>query len=239
MIVGLIISAGNQSRFKSEIPKSLMPVGDRPLLQINIDRMSKFCDKVMVVCSFANEHFFTDEILGDAQKIVIESGKGSGDAVWKALNQIAVSSEDTCYIQWGDCLQDDVVYSRIKDNYSGEMVIPCTKEKSPYVQIIPVENDCVRVHFSKFNEPITEGYHDLSVFYGNAMLLKNKLSEFSRKITDENGNYVHKHKNEMEFLDVFNETNIKAKVVEITNYNDFSFNTLEQYADNLAKLLKK
>lgn len=230
MIYGLIICAGKQSRFKSETPKALMDIDGKTLLQRNIEAMKPFCDMIYVVCSIENQHFFNVE-----NKIVINSGKGSGDAVWQALEKLDVKKGDSCFVLWGDSLQNSSIYRFLKNNYEGKAIIPCTYEEKPYVQIIQSGEDKITVKFSKFNEPITKGYHDLSVFYCNAFELQEKLREFRNRILDQNGNYQHKHNNEMEFLDVFNETNIKANLKEVKSYKDFSFNTVEQFKQLVEK----
>lgn len=230
MIYGLIICAGRQSRFKSETPKALVNLKGKTLLQRNIEAMEPFCDKVYVVCSIENQHFFKVE-----NKIVISSGKGSGDAVWQALEKLNIKKGDSCFVLWGDSLQKTSIYKLLISNYEGKTVIPCVLEEKPYVQIKQNGEDTITVKFSKFNEPITKGYHDLSVFYCNAYDLLNNLREFRSKILDKDAKYKHKHNNEMEFLDVFNETNIKAELKEVEAYKDFSFNTIEQYEQLLER----
>lgn len=230
MVYGLIICAGKQSRFKSETPKALVDVNGKTLLERNMSALEKFCDRVFVVCSFENEaHFKLDN------KIVIESGKGSGDAVWKALERLDVKKDDTCFVMWGDSMQSEATFSALKENYAGTTLIPCQIEEKPYVQITKNGKGGVNVLFSKFGDKITRGFHDLSVFYCNAVDLLKGMRAFRRKFLDESGNYVHKHNNEMEFLDVFNDTDIKADILEFKDGQDFSFNTIEQ----LEELLKK
>ena len=46
---GLIIAAGNQTRFDSVTPKALVEYNGRKLLDINIEVMNHFCDKVYPV----------------------------------------------------------------------------------------------------------------------------------------------------------------------------------------------
>ncbi len=230
MVYGLIICAGKQSRFKSQTPKALVTVKGKTLLQRNIEAMSKECDKIYVVCSNQNQHYFDYK-----NKIFFESGKGSGDAVWQALERLNIKKGDFCYVLWGDALTTPEIYTQIKNAYKKDGVIPCVYESNPYVQIIPKENGGVSAKFSKFNEKTTAGYHDLSLFYFDADVLLKKLRDFRNKITDKNGNYCHKHGNEMELLDVFNETNIKPDILEIKHYKDFSFNTVEQLKDLLEK----
>lgn len=224
MVYGFIICAGNQTRFSSNVPKALVEYEGKHLLDINIHNMSKYCDEVYIVCSVGN-YFHFNNYKGI---LAIESGRGCGDAVLTTLEQFNFNDDDTCFIQWGDSLQQPEIYSSLKSNWKGTTLIPCVLEEKPYVQVTK-NNQNVSVNFSKFGETITKGYHDLSVFYANAVELRNKLKEFKSKIEDENGNYVHKHNNEMEFLDVFNETDIKADILDMGSYKDFSFNTVEQF----------
>ncbi len=223
MIYSLIICAGRQSRFKTDLPKALVDIGGETLLSKNIRAMSPYCDNIYVVCSKENQHFFDY-----ADKIVLDSGKGSGDAVWQALERLDIKDGDTCFVMWGDSLQQPAIFERLVNEYKGNTIIPTVYEENPYVQIIPNGNEGVEIKFSKFNEDITSGYHDLSVFYCNANELLYNLRKFRAKITDKQGKYLHKHGNEMEFLDVFNETDIKTSLLVLNSYKVFSFNTIEE-----------
>ncbi len=223
MIYGLIICAGKQSRFKTDLPKALVDIKGETLLDRNIRVMYPFCDEIYTVCSVENAHYFKQ-----VEKIVIDSGKGSGDAVWQALERLNIKKGDTCFIIWGDSMQQPLIFEKLKKEYNGIALIPTVYEERPYVQIIPTENNRVEVRFSKFNETITSGYHDLSIFYCNAYDLLEALRTLRSMIIDSEGKYVHKHGNEMDFLDAFNETGLRANICVLENYNDFSFNTLEE-----------
>ena len=222
LIYGLIIAAGNQTRFKTDIPKAIMPINNTTLLDINIKSMSKYTDKIYVVCSYNNKDYFDNY-----NTIIINSGKGCGDAVLKALENL--SNDNDCYIKWGDSLHLDDIYNNM--NINSKMIIPVRYEKNPYVQIIVDKNNKIeKVLFSKYGENITDGYHDLSIFYANIGYLKRYLKEFADKILDKKTNlYIHKHNNELQFLDVFNETEIECYVDILDGINDYSFNTLEEF----------
>ena len=230
MVYGLIICAGKQTRFKSEVPKALVPINGKTLLQRNVDAMSTECDEIYVVCSNQNQHFFDCK-----NKLYFESGKGSGDAVWQALEMLNIKKGDFCYVIWGDALTTPEIYTKTKKAYKRDGVVPCVYEDKPYVQIIPKQAGGVSAKFSKFGEEISAGYHDLCVFYFDADIMLKKLRQFRNKILDANGNYCHKHGNEMEFLDVFNETDIKPDILEMENFKAFSFNTIEQLKELLAE----
>lgn len=229
MVYGLIIAAGKQSRFEVETPKALMSSGTSTLLDINIENMQAMCDVVLVVVSTENYKWFSKY-----RKIIIESGKGCGDAVMQALQLLDLDKNDTVFIQWGDCLHTKEIYRDLRnayDKHSGNCLIPCVREEKPYVQIIPEKNSKIHVSFSKYGEPITPGYHDLSLFYGNALDLQQHLLEFARSIqsSESTSCYKHRHGNEMQFLDVFNETDLKGLVVEYSDYPSFAFNTVEEF----------
>ena len=68
----------------------------------------------------------------------------------------------------------------------------------------------------------------IGIVDGKAKLLRDYLKNFANKITV-NDAYIHKHNNEMQFLDVFNETDLNAEVVEFKNYKTFDFNTVEEF----------
>ena len=232
MVYGLIISAGKQSRFESETPKALMSYGNCTLLDINIANMKVTCDEVYVVVSKENQQWFDGY-----HKLVIESGNGCGDAVMRALSQLELDDDDTVFIQWGDCFHKLNIYQELRNRYVDKWLIPCVKESSPYVQIIPYEHNQIEVRFSKYDEPITEGYHDLSLFYGNAKEMLHNLTNFANgTLSYEPGTlYKHKHGNELQFLDVFNETFLRGEVIEFQDYEDNSFNTLAQFNELMEK----
>lgn len=226
-----IIAAGKQKRFKDALPKALVKINDTCLLDMNIAHFKKYCKEVYVVCSVENAHFFKDY-----KTIIIHSGFGSGDAAMKALNKFNFNDEDTCFIAWGDALQDEKLYDEVIKNYIDKIIIPCNLEDSPYVQI-KEDGEGVKVYFSKFHEPITKGYHDLSLFYGNANVIKDALNKLHTLIW-KNDHYEHKHGNEMEFLDIFNEVHVPASILDMHGIKSYSFNTLEEL-ENIEHLFQK
>ena len=234
MIYGLIICAGKQSRFNLEKPKALMPYNNEmTLLDKNILQMSSICDKVFVVCSFDNYEYFKHY-----SPIVIKSGKGCGEAVLSTLKIIQPIKDDICCIQWGDALaENDTIYKTLQENYNNKILVPCVIEEKPYVEIKYDGNKVNSVLFSKHGDETTKGYHDLSIFYGNALLIKNTLLDFWNKYYNSvNDLFEYKHRNEMEFLDIFNEYDLPSQVVDIKNFNMLAFNTLEEYQHNIKNI---
>lgn len=227
MTYGFIFCAGNETRFDGDKPKSLSVINCECLLDNNIILLSNYCNKVFVVCSNTNNHHFDGY-----DKIVIDSGKGCGDAVLKALGQFVFLPYDRCIILWGDCiLQESVIKQMmLNSDIKNHVTIPCHYEEKPYVRLTYSNQDCstIKVEFGKYNEVCGPGFHDYGLFLSYANYLKYHLNLFCLEIIDENGDYKHKHGNEMQFLDVFNETEIQAKLIEIQDVKPLSFNTKEE-----------
>lgn len=216
-VYGIIVSAGKETRFKGNKPKTLSLYKGKSFLQRNYEVLSSICDRVVVVVSHENKGWFSNY-----DTIVIDSGFGCGDAVMKALDALCLNEHDGCVIVWGDCLCPYLDY-RIQN---GVVTIPCVWEESPYVSIKELNRGKVKVLFSKYGEVNEPGFHDLGTFYGNASLIQTKLHEFAKKIKHING-YIHKHGNEMQFLDMFNETDIKGEILALRT-SAISFNTIEE-----------
>ena len=230
MTYGFIIAAGNQSRFNSELPKALVPVGNSgvPLLHRNISLMREYCDYVFVICSHINKEYFENynATYGDANLIAIDSGLGCGDAVYKALWSVEIAPNDRCFIQWGDSIQLKSTYDKVLEYATNSsVVIPCTIEDSPYVQIKPNGKGRVKVLFSKFGDAITRGYHDLSLFYCNCLdLFKATETVVSAWY---NGVDYDMNNREYSFLDTFNFTDISVEALDVGEVGSNSFNTVE------------
>ena len=220
MVYGLIMCAGNQTRFSCSTPKALAKINNETIVYENFRNLKQLCDYVFVVTTEDKLYYFADYDI-----ITIDSGLGCGDAVMKALNNLHLTPDDTCFIVWGDSLPDEEIYIQAKNNYYGKVVIPCVIEDNPYVQIVE-NNNSVNVKFSKFNDDITKGYHDLCVFYGNCKDILNHCNIFKDKYF-KNNKYVHKH-NEFSFLDLFNDTNLKGEILELKGVKTYSFNTYEE-----------
>lgn len=223
MLYGLIIAAGNQTRFKSDIPKSLWPLKNGfNSMDINTQNLSILCNKVFSVVSNKNKEFFTDY-----NCITIESGLGCGDAIFKALDSLDLKDDDTVIIQWGDVLHVfNTIFRflyRCDDKKTDVLNIAVEKEKNPYVAIFPN-----KVLFSKYGETVEEGFHDLSLFYGNAKYILNLCKEFRNNFF--NGQtYNHIHGNEFNFLDVINDIKMNLNIVELHNVKYVDYNTIEEF----------
>lgn len=225
MTTGLIFSAGKETRFDDARPKALSMIGDVCLLDYNIACLSKYCDEVYVVCSRQNKDWFEHY-----ETITVKSGYGCGNAVLQALSQIPSNYSDHVFIAWGDCVLCDEVLKETKSKFEHcrHLVIPCAFEHDPYVRLVKNDNS-IKVEFKKYGEVKGDGFHDFGVFFGHLRYIRYYLNEFHKKIFDTNTyEYTHKHNNEMQFLDVVNETNIEVALLSFEDISIKSFNTKEE-----------
>ena len=231
--VGLIIAAGKQKRFNDNEPKALVKINDKCLLDINVSILKEYCKKVYVVCSYSNKEYFSDS---KYDKIIIESGYGSGDAILKAINILNISSGNII-ICWGDTLLNKSLCDITCSNYKGISLVPCLYENCPYVRIVQ-KNNTLKIFFSKYGDIVVPGFHDMSLFLCNLEDLLNSLNKFNCLFYNKDENmYQHPHGNEFEFLDIFNDTKMKAHILEIDNKSrTYSFNTKEELSYILKEL---
>lgn len=238
MRYGIILAAGNQSRFSSDIPKALGMLNGKCLLDINIEHMSRYVDEVYLVTSTSNNFFFED-FKDKVNILTIESGFGCGDAVLKSLSLLDLQKDDSVFLIWGDSVQNNnILYEECLNNYNNFFIIPLEYQNNPYVDFILSNNKVKNILFTKYGNIITEGHHDYSLFYFNGLYVKSFLVQLYNKYFNiqQNSYSVPNRKNELLFLDLFNlDLNIDAEVVIIENVSsNNSFNTI----DELNKLNK-
>ena len=157
---------------------------------------------------------------------MISNNGATYDAVLQALQKLLsrLKLSDTVLIQWGDAYNELNVYFDAIHRFTGEVVVPVQWEENPYVRIVEGPYT-IKAEFSKYGEVDGPGYHDMSVFYGFAY----PMLEALQKCMLEKLNYS-KHGNELQFLDIFNCTDIEAVICDEEDAQSFSFNTLEEYS---------
>lgn len=244
--IGLIIAAGKQTRFSLELPKALVPIAEgKSLLEVNINELKKRCDRIYITCSKENINFFKKEIsrikIPGVFLIEIESGLGCGDAVLKSLRWLNkyftnLNNVDpiSVLMLWGDSLQDnETIWDSLNTFEFGnsDIVVPVKYEETPYVKFIEKNEYINSVKFSKYGDTCKNGYHDFSIFYFNLKPVLKFLEKLRKKFTDKKNKLEYTCRdNQLIFLDIFNYTDIKGKLLPIeANEIINGFNTLDEY----------
>lgn len=229
--IGFIIAAGKQTRFGIEKPKALMEYKGETIVNRSMRLMRKHgCEYVFVVTSKENDSFFKDAGIKDSDRIVIESGYGCGDAVWKAVKEaVGIRMVFDACICWGDTILDEQALEKVHLTSKCIGVVPVVEEDKQYVSLTQDTIDTISVKFSKFGEDTTNGYHDLSIFMATSDDIIEAGKKFREKYWD-GEKYVHPHGNEFEFLDLYNEGLLKGKIALLDrNAKALSFNTIEEF----------
>ena len=227
MRYGFILAAGKQTRFKSSLPKALVEIDGKCLLDTNIDLLKRVCDKVYVVCSHNNKEFFDPN---KYQLIEVESGFGSGDALYKATKDLYFAMYDEVIVCWGDVLLNDRIVDKLT-KLTKSALIPCIWEEKPYVrfEFDRLKGDLcnVKVYYSKYGAEVRPGYHDMSIFKFDAVRLKKALHRYISEYVNPDNSY-NANNNEFELLEVFNKGMRGEPLVLPEEDATKSFNTLEE-----------
>ena len=227
--VSYIIAAGKQSRFKSDTPKGLMVYKNgKTVLDINLENSLEFSDNAVIVTSYENYGVYNDYVsahgynLSEVSVIKIKENHGSGHTVMQAIAE----ENSNIFIMWGDSIQQDpYLFQTCMERFNGYLVVPCRFEENPYTDIsVSLNFDVVDCKFRKFNEVKGKfGYHDLSLFYGDAEFVRDAL-----RLLAHDSDRISMHGNEMEFLDILNVVK-NIKVIPYSSTAIKSFNTVEEF----------
>lgn len=243
--IGMVLSAGKQTRFGSQLPKALMKYNTTDtVLDINIKTMSKFCDIIYIIINKENDNSLYKPIkekYNNIQLVSINSGLGDGHAVLESLKSIKYNLRDKIYLIWGDSIQDDErLFVATENAYNNMFTLPLRYEKEPYVQFV-VEYGLVRkVKFRKYEETTEEGYHDYSLFLFNPNVMREVLELHHKKYwKEEEQKYINRN-NELVFLDIINEHQDKlfphAVIIDTVGSTSVNaYNTIEEY----KKIIKR
>jgi molybdopterin-guanine dinucleotide biosynthesis protein A len=232
MIPAIILCGGKQSRFESPVPKSLMRKADgKTYLSHNAKILMEFTDKIYVVSSEENNHFFNQEInliQGNIELVSIKSGGGCGNGVYQVLKKISEKSLHTILL-WGDAvILDEDLPELCFEAYNDYFLMPVVYKKNPYVIIQTSDYRISGVKFSKYNEIETgeSGYHDQCFFLFNSGYILNFLDTMIKnkariKKSDRNGETL--------FLDIFNNFETMAISLKLNDREVISYNTMDEY----------
>jgi hypothetical protein len=227
-MLGLIIAAGDQTRFKNDIPKCMMPYENSNVLIINIKTMLKYCREVTVITNFENYETICKCIFMEFQNNIpgiihierIKSGKGCGQAVFESLSKFTYVTEPIIF-KWGDAIHDSIKYYQVFDNiYNGDLFIPCEFVTNPYTSLVCDGGVVQHILMKDEIQKNTVGWHDLSIFCMPDVSVILKAANFC--MFDEPNI----------FLKSIMKMNIVVRMIK-TILKSKSYNTMEEY--NIVK----
>ena len=220
----IILAAGKQTRFKSDIPKCLMKYKDTTILEYNIKNLQPYVNNILIIASNDNYKHF-DFLKNDKIHIIkVKAGGGSGISLYRAREEILKYDCDNYILLWSDTMN---TYKKILDDFKNfkednKFYAPLVKEKNPYADFIIDKKDksIKNIKFKKLNETIRkDGLHDLSIFiFPKKHLVRVKNHIFDK--FEDDFNILYLYTNKYNFY-TFSKT--------YYNIKDLSFNTMEEY----------
>jgi len=220
-ITGIILAAGNQTRFIDDIPKALMIIeNNKTITEINIETMMNFVDDIVIAVNKKNYHFFKKYKRKNVDIKIVPTG-GTGIALEKILPKI---KSNNCFLIWGDSYQNDLgLYQECLEKIDEDIVIPVRFEKEPYVRFEVIKNNRISsVRFSKFEGKNSDGYHDFSLFLFNTESVKKYLNQT---------NHIYNPNMERDFLNIINYHSEDLKIVAVPVSRADSFNSFNSYEE--------
>lgn len=234
--IAIILCAGNQTRFNSDIPKPLVEYKGTTLLEYNINQVKDLVDYIFIVTSKEKYSYFEKFNTDQVKVFSIKSGIGSGDGIYHALEIINdfpnLNNEDAkTLLMWGDSIQNTEILSQTLNSINESYIsLPVYLENKPYVefkldQMLYVLDIC----YSKNGDKISDrGFHDYCLFGFHKNFCFNLLNNYVIKYYNKVENNYNTKNKEFEFLSVMTEYKKSAKIFQIFNVKNNSFNTIEE-----------
>jgi len=232
MVYGIILDAGNQTRFDDDLPKSLQIVKGKTVLERNIFVLNQVVEDYYIAVNPKKKDYFSNYA---ENLVVINSGLGSGDAIYKVCKSLKLNDDDKIVLIWGDSIHTStsVIHNGLARLDEVDFSVPVYKEKDPYVRFVIGEDASVaEVLFSKYSGPNDHGYHDQSCFFFRVGPLMKTLEEVRFEHYDYAGKkYLIPDRGDFDLLEIFNIcSNIPRNIMFNVRKSEksFSFNTIEE-----------
>lgn len=166
--IGVIPAAGLGTRLGAELPKILVSVNGKPILDYLLKAIVPSVDKVIIVVSPQVKSSYY-HLLKVSPNIIVStqlSPRGMGDAIFGAYD--LWKNFEKLLIVWGDqVLVNAETVSTAMKNLSTErsFCVPLTYVKDPYVEYVINENKILNILEKREGDrTASAGYSDLGVF---------------------------------------------------------------------------
>lgn len=235
----VILSAGKGTRMKSDVPKALHIIDDKGTsnIQNTININKELFDNIYVVVNCKDEALFSENIK-NAKVLGIDSGLGSGHAIFETIKKYKISDE--FLLVWGDAVfVNDKLTKELLAYPTTHAVIPVYETLNPYISFKVTDKlKAKSVDFSKYGENNDSGLQDKCIFKLNNKVALSVL-KMIHNATFKDGRYITESK-EFEFLYFIHAMASKGKQVQcyITEYENsiFSYNNKEEL-DEIKNIL--
>jgi len=189
-IVTIIPAAGKGSRINLNIPKILIKIGKKKLIDLLINKVKKYSHKIVFVVNSKHKDKikkYLDKNYHSKINFVFALQKkplGMFDAVYSSIKLIKNYSK--IMIIWGDHIgvQNKTIKKICKKNIKEKSVLlPLLKKKCPYVEYIFSKHKLINIYETREGDKCNKcGFSDLGTFLFYSKNFIKELKKFKKKI---------------------------------------------------------
>jgi bifunctional N-acetylglucosamine-1-phosphate-uridyltransferase/glucosamine-1-phosphate-acetyltransferase GlmU-like protein len=189
-IVTIIPAAGKGSRINLSIPKILIKIGKKKIIDLLINKVKKYSHKIVFVVSSKHKKKikqYLDKYYKNKINFVFALQKkplGMFDAVYSSLELIKNYSK--IMIIWGDHIgvQNRTIKKICKKNIKEKsMLLPLIKKKNPYVEYVFSKHKLINIYETREGDKCNRfGFSDLGTFLFYSKNFTEELKKFRKKI---------------------------------------------------------
>jgi len=189
-IVTIIPAAGKGSRINLNIPKILIKIGKKRLIDLLINKVKKYSHKIVFIVNSKHKEKikkYLDKNYKNKINFVLTLQKkplGMFDAVFSSLKVIKNYSK--IMIIWGDHIgvQNKTIKTICKINMKEKSVLlPLLRKKNPYVEYVFSKDNLTDIYETREGDKCGKfGFSDLGTFLFYSKNFTQELKKFRKKI---------------------------------------------------------
>ena len=189
-IITIIPAAGKGTRVNLPIPKILIKIGKKRVIDLLIDKVKKISDKIIFIINPKHKSLIKSYLQHNYKnnlkyKIVFQKKPlGMYDAIFKSINYI--NDYKKILIIWGDHVgvEKKTIFKICKIKYkNNSLILPLILKKKPYVEYIFIKNKLDKIKESREGDTCSnQGLSDVGTFLFHSINLTKVLKKFKKII---------------------------------------------------------
>lgn len=186
----LIPAAGTGSRLRASVPKVLVPIAGRPMLDYLLDLYCDVVDRVVVIVSPGAVDLVTRHVAGrqDVEIAVQPEPTGMLDAILLASTAVERQSPLTVWVTWCDQVAvHPRTIARLREltglHPDAAIVMPTVYQREPYIHLQRDHNGRITrvLHRREGDAMPAEGEGDMGLFALSARAYRELLPQYARE----------------------------------------------------------
>jgi bifunctional UDP-N-acetylglucosamine pyrophosphorylase / glucosamine-1-phosphate N-acetyltransferase len=196
MRVMIIPAAGRGSRLSGTVPKLLVPVSGKPMIDHLLDRYDGYVDRFILVVHPDMEHAVAAHTAGRRRRVELAfqtSPTGMLDAILIPHARVAELQPETVWLTWCDQIAVSEATARQLDQQSNgltglAMVLPTVRREDPYTHVMRREGRIVSLLQRREGDQMPRlGESEMGLFALSRTAYLSALPEFAASAFDDAG----------------------------------------------------